>query len=106
MQAVLTSMNELNNMGYELCTLFDKLDTADNSAKNSIENDIVGFGDKAIDFLIGKLTGSKGVQRGVAAMSLIRIGESAISSLRELAAENKNYEWVANYIIQEIEGTF
>ena len=47
MQAVLTS-NTLSNMvdlKSELTRLFEKLETADNVAKNSIENEIVNFGD-------------------------------------------------------------
>lgn len=108
MQAVLTnvSANELKDTRCELHSLFEKLDTADNMLKSAIENEIVSFGDTAIDFLIDKLTGSRGPQRGVAAMSLIRIGESSINSLRQLAEGNRNFTWVANYIIKEIEGTF
>ena len=108
MQAVLSnsSTKELKNTKEQLHTLFEKLENADNAAKNSIENDIVNFGTSAIDFLIDKLTGSKGIQRGVAAMSLIRIGESSITPLKQLADVNKNCNWVANYIIKEINGTF
>lgn len=108
MQAVLTS-NTLSNMvdlKSKLTRLFEKLETADNVAKNSIENEIVNFGDTAVEFLIDMLTGSKGTKRGVAAMSLIRIGEASIRPLRQLSEANKNYTWVANYIIQEIEGNF
>lgn len=39
-------------------------------------------------------------------MSLIRIGENAIKPLRQLADANKNFVWVSDYIIKEIEGTF
>jgi len=107
MQAVLTNtLNEITNVKDELNSLFEKLNTADNMAKSAIENNIVNFGASAINFLIDKLIGSKGVQRGVAAMSLIRIGEESIAPLKQLAVGNKNFEWVANYIIQEIEGTF
>ncbi len=108
MQAVLTNgtMRELNDVRLQLPSLFAKLDSADNTTKSLIENEVVNCGDSAIDFLIDKLTGSKGVQRGVAAMSLIRIGESSIRPLRQLAQANKNFDWVANYIIKEIEGTF
>lgn len=105
MQAVLTSsMREMKNDMAELNSLFEQLDNADNVQKNAIENEIVSFGESAIDFLINKLTGSKGTKRGVAAMSLIRIGECAIRPLKELALANKNFNWVANYIIKEIEG--
>ncbi len=106
MQAVLTSSYEnAKENSSQLRYLFDQLEGADNSTKNVIENEIVSFGENAIDFLVNKLTASKGQQRGVAAMSLIRIGENSIPSLRELAQNNKNFNWVANYIIKEIEGT-
>ncbi len=108
MQAVLTTnvMREIKDTKNELSILFEQLNSADNALKSKIENEVVSFGDSAIEFLIDKLTGSKGVQRGVAAMSLIRIGENSIRPLRQLADANKNFVWVANYIIKEIEGTF
>ena len=107
MQAVLTTtIREIKDERTELASLFEQLNEADNMQKNRSENEIVGYGDSAIDFLINKLTGSRGPQRGVAAMSLIRIGESSVEPLRELADSNKNFRWVANYIIKEIEGTF
>ncbi len=107
MQAVLTngSILEINNIKSRLTSLFQELEGADNSQKSMIENEIVSFGADAIDFLINKLTDSKGVQRGISAMSLIRIGEAAISPLKNLSDSNKNFSWVANYIIQEITGT-
>lgn len=107
MQAVLanTAIREMENEKDELISLFSKLDTADNTQKNSIENEIVGLGSSAIDFLIATLTSSKGTKRGVAAMSLIRIGEDAIAPLKDLAEVNSNFAWVSNYIIREIQGT-
>ena len=106
MQAVLAATLGEVDYKMELRTLFNELENADNMQKNSIENKIVNIGNNAIDFLIDKLTNSKGVQRGVAAMSLIRIGEASVEKLRMLAEANKNFRWVANYIIQEIEGIF
>lgn len=105
MQAVLTSsMAEMNNGIAQLSFLFEQLDNADNTEKSIIENKIVSFGEDAVDFLINKLTGSKGTKRGIAAMSLIRIGECAVNPLKQLALANKNFNWVANYIIKEIRG--
>lgn len=108
MQAVLTTsaIREIKDIKFELSTLFEKLNSADNNLKSTIENEVVSYGESAIEFLIDKLTGSKGVQRGVAAMSLIRIGEGSINPLRQLAEANKNFAWVSEYIIKEIEGTF
>lgn len=108
MQAVLANgrISEITNVKNELKSLFDKLNSADTMTKGAIENNIVSYGESAIEYLIDKLIGSKGVQRGVAAMSLIRIGEEAIKPLKQLADADKSVEWVANYIIQEIKGTF
>ncbi|MCD8024103.1 MAG: hypothetical protein LUE64_01045 [Candidatus Gastranaerophilales bacterium] len=108
MQAVLAkgALREIKNIKGSLRALFENLENADNNKKSEIENSIVSYGESAIDFLIDKLTGSKGIQRGVAAMSLIRIGEGSINSLKQLAETDKNYSWVADYIIKEIEGTF
>ena len=43
-----------------------------------------------------------GVQRGVATMSLIRIGEASVEPLKRLAIKNPEFAWVANYLIGEI----
>ena len=46
----------------------------------------------------------KGVVRGVVAMSLIRIGETSIDYLNRAAKYNKDFEWIAQYLIREIKG--
>lgn len=107
MQAVLT--NNVNvqseyNLDQTLERLFGDLDTADNMTKNAIENDIVKFGASAVDFLVNKVRTAKGAQRGVAAMSLIRIGEDSIEPLRQEAVKDKDFQWIANYLIREITG--
>ena len=35
-------------------------------------------------------------------MSLIRIGQSAVAPLKELAMENNEYQWMADYLLSEI----
>lgn len=105
MQAVLMNSTVRETSENQLFSLFERLENADNSLKNIIENEIVSLGASAINFLVDKLITSKGTQRGVAAMSLIRIGEAAVSPLRQLAEGNKNFAWISNYIIKEIEGT-
>ena len=102
MQAVLADNRVVSGTG-ELTGLFRELEGADNLLKSSIENRIVSFGETAIDFLVDKLVASRGTQRGVAAMCLIRIGEASINALRKLGAGNKSYAWIANYLIKEIE---
>lgn len=106
MQAVLTKNSKVSagNLNQTLERLFKDIDTADNMTKNSIENDIVRFGSEAADFLVDKVRTAKGSQRGVAAMSLIRIGEDSIKPLREKAVHDRDFQWIANYLIREISG--
>ena len=106
MQAVLSTQTEIsnNNLTQTLERLFSDLDTADNMTKNAIENDVVRFGSDAADFLVNKIRTAKGAQRGVAAMSLIRICEDSIKPLREEAVKDKEFQWIANYLIREITG--
>ena len=105
MQAVLTSnVNVEYNLNQTLERLFNDLDTADNMTKNAIENDIVKFGAEAADYLVNKVRTAKGAQRGVAAMSLIRIGEESIKPLKEEAKKDSSFQWIANYLIREISG--
>ncbi len=104
MQAVLNAKTEISNgnLTQTLERLFNDLDTADNMTKNAIENDVVRFGSEAAHFLVNKLRTARGTQRGVAAMSLIRIGEDSIKPLREEAIKDKSFQWIANYLIREI----
>ena len=37
-------------------------------------------------------------------MTLIRIGEASVEYLRKAASDNKEFEWVAKYLISEIQG--
>ena len=105
MQAVLTSnVNVEYNLNQTLERLFNDLDTADNMTKNAIENDIVKFGAEAADYLVNKVRTAKGAQRGVAAMSLIRLGEESIKPLKEEAMKDSSFQWIANYLIREISG--
>lgn len=105
MQAVLTNINtQEGSLTQTLERLFSDLDTADNMTKNAIENDIVRFGSQAADFLVDKVRTAKGAQRGVAAMSLIRIGEESIKPIKEKATKDREFQWIANYLIREISG--
>lgn len=82
--------------------LVEILDKLDNTNKNELENQIVSMGSSAVPVLVEQLQCSKGLKRGVVAMSLIRIGEDSISLLKEAADKNKDFTWVANYLIHEI----
>ena len=80
-----------------------KLETADNVTKNQLENKLVAQGSAVVPALVTKLQEVRGVNRGVVAMTLIRIGEASIDCLRKAASNNKDFEWVAKYLISEIQ---
>ena len=81
-----------------------KLETADNMTKNQLENKLVEQGSAVVPALVDQLQSIKGVKRGVVAMTLIRIGEASVEYLRKAASNNKDFEWVENYLISEIQG--
>ena len=81
-----------------------KLETADNTTKNKLENILVNQGSAVVPELVDQLQTVKGIKRGVVAMSLIRIGEASVEYLRKAASANKDFEWVAKYLISEIQG--
>ena len=81
-----------------------KLETADNTTKNQLENRLVEQGSAVVPELVNKLQSITGVKRGVVAMTLIRIGEASVEYLRKAASDNKDFEWVAKYLISEIQG--
>lgn len=100
MQAVVNSnVIKQENISEKLDYL---LTQADVSTKNDVENSIVAMGSKVVNFLVEKLTQLKGLQRGIVAMSLIRIGESSVAPLKALAVENDEYQWMADYLLSEI----
>lgn len=72
------------------------------SDKNEIENMLVDIGTAAVPELVEQLQVVRGLTRGVVAMTLIRIGDSSIDYLRKAAKKNKDFEWVAQYLITEI----
>ena len=84
--------------------ILTKLENADNSLKNEVENMLVECGTSAVPQLVDQLQIVKGVKRGVVAMSLIRIGDASIECLENAAKNNKDFEWVAEYLIREIKG--
>ena len=78
------------------------LGQADLSTKNDVENSIVAMGGRVVKFLIERLITLKGLQRGIVAMSLIRIGKSSVAPLRQFAVENIEYRWMADYLLSEM----
>lgn len=101
MQAVL---NKVENSTGSISYFLSKLENADNIAKNEIENILVNIGKNAVPELVDQLQIVQGVKRGVVAMTLIRIGDDSIEYLKKAAKTNKDFEWVARYLITEISG--
>ncbi len=101
MQAVL---NKIENSTSSIQYFLSKLETADNIAKNEIENMLVNIGKNAVPELVDQLQIIQGVKRGVVAMTLIRIGDASVEYLKKAAQNNKDFEWVARYLITEING--
>ena len=73
--------------------LLNIVQNADANIKNEIENRIVKIGVKAVPHLINCIQNNKGVSRGIAAMSLIRIGYDSVPFLKETACVNKEFAW-------------
>lgn len=101
MQAVL---NKVKTTSDSVQYFLSKLENADNIAKNEIENMLVNIGKNAVPELVDQLQLVQGVKRGVVAMTLIRIGDASVECLQEAARTNKDFEWVARYLITEING--
>ena len=84
--------------------ILTKLETADNTTKNILENELVSIGTSAVPQLVDQLQVVRGIKRGVVAMTLIRLGDVSVKYLEKAAQVNKDFEWVAEYLIREIKG--
>lgn len=84
--------------------ILTKLENADNTTKNELENKLVEQGTEVLPQLVDQLQVVRGIKRGVVAMTLIRIGDASIKYLEKAAQANKDFEWVAEYLIREIKG--
>ena len=85
--------------------ILDSLETADNTTKNEIENELVSIGESVVPELVNQLQVVRGIKRGVVAMTLIRLGDASVKYLQKAAHDNKDFEWVAQYLIREIKGS-
>ena len=92
----------MNNTTSIVQHLLNQIETADNATKNDIENTLVSYGRRIVPELVEMLPVIKGAVRGVVAMTLIRIGEPSIETLRRAAEENENIAWISKYLITEI----
>lgn len=84
--------------------ILSKLETADNTTKNELENVLVNIGTSVLPQLVDQLQVVRGIKRGVVAMTLIRIGDASVKYLEKAAEINKDFQWVAEYLIREIQG--
>ena len=85
-------------------TVTEILSKLNDSDKNEIENILVDIGTPAVPELVNQLQVVRGLKRGVVAMTLIRLGDVSVKYLEKAAHENKDFEWVAEYLIREIKG--
>ena len=61
--------------------ILSKLENADNSTKNELENKLVNIGTSVLPQLVDELQVVRGIKRGVVAMTLIRIGDASVKYL-------------------------
>lgn len=94
----------MNTVLIPISEYVNKLENADNSVKAEIENELVSIGTDAVPSLVDSLQVVTGRTRGIIAMVLIRIGESSIDYLKRAAKSNSDFEWIAKYLITEIQG--
>lgn len=85
--------------------ILSELENADNTTKNRIENELVSIGESVVPQLVDQLQVVRGIKRGVVAMTLIRLGDASVKYLEKAAHDNKDFEWVAEYLIREIKGS-
>ncbi len=83
-------------------TVSELLSKLNDTDKNIIENKLVDIGSSAVPELVNQLQVVRGIKRGVVAMTLIRIGSPSVEYLKKAAQNNKDFEWVAEYLISEI----
>ena len=70
--------------------ILTKLETADNTTKNILENELVNIGCEAVPVLVDQLQVVRGIKRGVVAMTLIRLGDVSVKYLEKAAQINKD----------------
>ena len=114
MQAVLTNTIKLIKGNADTSKKFPRevipyllkaAENVDAKTKNDIENHIVKIGDSGIPSLIDALKTTSGTSRALAAMVLIRLGNSSIEPLKAAYQDTTEFNWISSYIINEIEGT-
>lgn len=82
--------------------ILGKLETADNTTKNRIENILVDKGKSVVPELVHQLQVVRGVKRGVVAMTLIRIGEASVEYLKKLLIITKILNGLQNTLFLKL----
>jgi len=85
--------------------LLKAVENSDAKLRNDIENQIVKIGESGIPTLVNALQTATGSTKALIAMALIRIGKSSINHLRTECKNAPEFSWIADYIINEIEGS-
>ena len=88
----------------EIDEILSELDNADATVKNKVENELVSIGTSVVPVLVDELQVVRGIKRGVVAMTLIRLGKASVEYLKQAALNNKDFKWIAEYLIREIDG--
>ena len=84
--------------------ILSELENADNVTKNILENELVSIGQDVVPQVVDQLQVVRVIKRGDVAMTLIRLGDISVEYLQKAAKNNKDFEWVAQYLIREIKG--
>ena len=71
--------------------ILTKLENADNTTKNELENELVNIGSAVVPQLVDQLQVVRGIKRGVVAMTLIRLGDASVKYLEKAAQINKDF---------------
>ena len=84
--------------------LLKAAENADKKTRDDIENQLVNMGETVIEELAAALENTTGSTRALVAMVLIRFGNPSLQPLNSLYKGKREFEWIINYIQNEIEG--
>lgn len=113
MQAALTNTIKLVKTSVEtrkfpsevILYLLKASENADTKTRSEIENHLVKIGEDGIPILVNRLKTSTSSIKALISMVLIRLGRPSIKYLKAEFNNDARFEWVVDYIINEIEGS-
>ena len=82
--------------------ILGKLETADNTTKNRIENILVDKGKAVVPELVHQLQVVRGVKRGVVAMTLIELAKLLLNILKKLLIITKILNGLQNTLFLKL----